>query len=96
MHVAPKAMRPASNVVLQVQNMETGDLITMKPREFFSALEHGGYDLHGEKIMLKLKDFPPDGHLGDIMARHMQVGSRRAFIRVFVAHGFICEAQRQR
>ena len=53
--------------------------VEMRAEEFFEHFEANGMageDEGGPCIMLKLKDFPPNGSFSQHLGRHAQVGKR--------------------
>ena len=52
------------------------ETVDMPPEKFFADFERGGAEdstQPGGRMMLKLKDFPPDGAYADAMGRDAQV-----------------------
>ena len=52
------------------------ETVGMSPEKFFADFERGGLQdstQPGGRMMLKLKDFPPDGAYADAMGRDAQV-----------------------
>ena len=53
--------------------------VEMRAEEFFEHFEADGMageDEAGPRIMLKLKDFPPNGSFSQHLGRHAQVGKK--------------------
>ena len=54
--------------------------VEMRAEEFFEHFKADGMageDKRGPRIMLKLKDFPPNGSLSQHLGRHAQVGQKQ-------------------
>lgn len=60
---------------LQVVDQRNSDDYAMKQSEFFKAFRAGGDLVKGssERLMLKVKDYPPDAAFAEQMPRHWQV-----------------------
>lgn len=89
----PRSMVARYLSILQVMCMSPdangkGREMEMRAEEFFEHFEANGMpgeEKGGPHIMLKLKDFPPDGSFSQHLGRHAQVGQKsRAGCIMFV------------
>lgn len=67
---------------LQVVDQRNSDDYAMKQSEFFKAFRAGGDLVKGssERLMLKVKDYPPDAAFAEQMPRHWQVSFACSFL----------------
>ena len=80
----PRSMVARYLSILQVMCMSPdangkGREMEMRAEEFFEHFEANGMpgeEKGGPRIMLKLKDFPPDGSFSQHLGRHAQVGQK--------------------
>ena len=63
--------------MLQVIDMRDGADYAMRQSDFFKGFRTGGSLVKDgvEKVMLKVKDYPPDAEFADVMPRHWQVSA---------------------
>ena len=63
--------------MLQVIDMRDGADYAMRQSDFFKGFRAGGSLVQDDdkKVMLKVKDYPPDAEFADVMPRHWQVSA---------------------
>ena len=65
----------SGSFLLQVVDQRDMNDYAMKQSEFFKAFRAGGDDLKGsaDRLMLKVKDYPPEAAFAETMPRNWQV-----------------------